>query len=128
MILIENVEMSIWGREFSMPVEFERFAAGPVTETQIEVLHQFLAHTDWIVKAEKMVNDYCKKAVMDDRTNDKKENVFSYIKPHYLFVKQNREHPQIAIMCKYRYDMEHGLAIVFSHDGKITVGIQDIIL
>ena len=31
-------------------------------------------------------------------------------------------------MCKYRYDPEHGLAVVFSHEGKVSVGIQDIIL
>ena len=32
------------------------------------------------------------------------------------------------MMCKYKYDPEHGMAIVYSADGKVTVGIQDIIL
>ena len=31
-------------------------------------------------------------------------------------------------MCKYRYDEEHGLAVVFYSEGKVTVGDQDIIL
>jgi len=34
----------------------------------------------------------------------------------------------VAIMCKYKYDIEHGIAIVFFSDGKIEVGTQDIIL
>ena len=31
-------------------------------------------------------------------------------------------------MCKYRYDEEHGLAVVFDSERKVTVGDQDIIL
>ena len=31
-------------------------------------------------------------------------------------------------MCKYRYDIEHGLAVVFATDGSVTVGLQDFIL
>ena len=62
-----------------------------------------------------------------DNENNRKDNIFSYIKPEYLFVKRE-DHPRVALMCKYRYDMEHGLAVVFAADGGITVGTQDIIL
>ena len=60
--------------------------------------------------------------------NIKKDNIFSYIKPDYLFVKRDDECPRVALMCKYRYEPENGLAIVYSSDGKAKVGIQDIIL
>ena len=65
---------------------------------------------------------------MSDDENAKIDNIFSYIKPECLFVKRDKGNPKIAMMCKYRYDLEHGLAVVFSSDGEVTVGMQDIIL
>ena len=65
---------------------------------------------------------------MNDDENPIKDNIFSYIKPECLFVKRDKESSRIAMMCKYRYDLEHGLAVVFSSDGEVTVGMQDIIL
>ena len=35
---------------------------------------------------------------------------------------------KIAIMCNFKYDMEHGLAIVFENEEFVTVGPQDIVL
>ena len=64
---------------------------------------------------------------MADDENKKKDNILSYVKPEYIFVKRE-DNPRILILCKYRYDLEHGLAIVFSPDGSIVVGPQDIIL
>ena len=73
------------------------------------------------------VEKYCRDLLIEDVDNGKKDNIFSYVKPEYLFVK-HEDKPRVAIMCKYRYDMEHGLAVVFSADGDISVGPQDIIL
>ena len=58
----------------------------------------------------------------------KKDNIFSYVKPDYLFVKNETKYHKVALMCKYRYDEEHGLTVVFDSEGKVTVGDQDIIL
>ncbi len=84
-------------------------------------------HPEWIVAAKAQVVRFCKEEVLADNENNKKDNIFSYIKPDYLFVKRE-DHPRVALMCKYRYDMEHGLAVVFDTDGSVKVGTQDIIL
>ena len=91
-------------------------------------MEDFESHLEWLQKARKQVEIYCKRDVEADDKNYKKDNIFSYIKPEYLFVKHDEVHPRVALMCKYRYDLEHGLAIVFSADGDVSVGIQDIIL
>lgn len=83
---------------------------------------------EWLEQAKKSVEKFCKDQVKRDKENDKKDNIFSYVKPEYVFVKRDEKQPRVALMCKYRYDLEHGLAIVFSSDGKISVGSQDIIL
>ena len=126
--MIESLETTIWGRKFTLPVEYDCYEGEEVTKAQIQALKNFRSHTEWIEKSRSIVEKYCREQVMSDDENPKKDNIFSYIKPECLFVKRDKENPRIAMMCKYRYDLEHGLAVVFSSDGEVTVGMQDIIL
>ncbi len=126
--MIESLETTIWGRKFTLPVEYDCYEGEEVTKAQIQALKCFKSHTEWIEQSKSIVEEYCREQVMNDDENAKKDNIFSYIKPECLFVKRDKENPRIAMMCKYRYDLEHGLAVVFSSDGEVTVGMQDIIL
>ena len=128
LILIEFLEKTIGGRLFPLPVEYDCYEGEEITEAQIQALKQFRTHTERIEQSKSAVENYCKEQVMSDDENNKKDNIFSYIKPECLFVKRDKENPRIALMCKYRYDLEHGLAVVFSSDGEVAVGPQDIIL
>ena len=126
--MTKTLDLIIWGRQFSLPIEYDCYAGESVTEEQIAALEVFASHEDWIQKAKRQVEAYCKKRVMEDAQNEKKNNIFSYIKPEALFVKRDEGHPRVALMCKYRYDPENGLAVVFNAKGNATVGAQDIIL
>lgn len=126
--MIESLETTIWGRKFTLPVEYDCYEGEEVTKAQIQALKHFKTHTEWIEQSKSIVEDYCREQVMSDDENAKIDNIFSYIKPECLFVKRDKGNPRIAMMCKYRYDLEHGLAVVFSSDGEVTVGMQDIIL
>lgn len=126
--MIKSLDITIWGREFSLPVEYDCYKGEAVTKEQMKALETFSSHTDWIANSKNYVEEFCNNQVMRDDENKKKDNIFSYVKPECVFVKRDKEHPRIALMCKYRYDLEHGLAVVFSSDGSIVVGIQDIIL
>ena len=126
--MIDSVNITIWGREFVLPIEYNCYDGEVVLEEQVEALEAFLVHKEWIEKAKGCVEDYCREDVADDESNNKKNNIFSYVKPECIFIKHESHKPRVALMCKYRYDIEHGLAVVFSSDGKATVGMQDIIL
>lgn len=126
--MIDSVDITIWGRVFVLPIEYNCYDGEVVLEVQVAALETFLTHKEWIEKAKGCVEDHCRDDVMDDESNNKKDNIFSYIKPECIFIKHESSRPRVAIMCKYRYDLEHGLAVVFSSDGKVTVGMQDIIL
>lgn len=128
MNLINTVDITIWDRQFTLPVEYEYYSEETITEQQQQAVESFIAHPEWIIKAKSIIEQYCFESVMEDEENSKKNNVFSYVKPEYLFVKRDKKNPRTALMCKYRYDLEHGLAIIFSSDGNIVVGSQDMIL
>lgn len=125
--MINELNISIWERAFLLPVEYDCYDDEIVTDSQKSAVIMLTMHPEWIVSAKEQVKSFCREEVLKDDENNKKDNIFSYVKPEYLFVKHENK-PRIAIMCKYRYDMEHGLAVVFSADGRITVGPQDIIL
>lgn len=128
MINTEKITISIWDREFELPVTFEHFSDETVTKEQEKALKKFTSHKKWIVKSKETTEAYCKEMVSQDDKNEKKDNIFSYLKPERIFVTRSEPHPEVAIMCKYRYDLEHGLAVVFSNNGDTRVVIQDEIL
>lgn len=125
--MINELNISIWERTFLLPVEYDCYDDEVVTDAQKSAIKMLTMHPEWIVSAKSHVERFCREGVIADSENNKKDNIFSYIKPDYLFVKRE-DHPRVAIMCKYRYDIEHGLAVVFAIDGSVTVGLQDFIL
>ena len=126
--MIKTLNIEIWGRRFSLNVEYDCYVGEDITSEQIEAVERLNANTSWFNKAKNDVVKYCKTEVDGDDENQNKDNIFSYIKPEAFFVKRDTLKSRIALMCKYRYDTEHGLAIVFDRNGNITVGPQDIIL
>lgn len=126
--MTKTLTLSVWGREFTLPIEYDCYKGEKVTKEQIAAIKGFAEHNDWVEASKSKVEEFCKERVLEDDENQKKDNIFSYIKPDYLYVKRDAEKPRIVMMCKYRYDPEHGLAVVYSSDGEATVGIQDIIL
>ena len=126
--LIKTIKETLWGREIILPIKYDCYKDEKVTKEQVAALNMFISHADWINNSKQYVEQYCEKDVLEDKENLKKDNIFSYIKPEYIYVKRDKVHPRVAIMCKYRYEPEHGIAVVFSSKGEITVGIQDIIL
>ena len=125
--MINELNISIWDRTFLLPIEYDYYDDEVVTDAQKSAVKTLTMHPEWIVSAKSQVEHFCREEVIADSENNKKDNIFSYIKPEYLFVKRE-DHPRVAIMCKYRYDIEHGLAVVFATDGSVTVGYQDFIL
>ena len=125
--MINAVELRIWGRDFNLPVEYDCYRGEEITEAQEKAIGGFKNKQELIDKTQKKVEEYCKAKVLEDDENEKKDNIFSYIKPEYLFIKRE-ENPRILMMCKYRYDLERGVAVAFSSDGSIAVGPQDMIL
>lgn len=126
--MTDSLKLTIWDRAFSLPIEYECYKDEKVTKEQKAAVKNFAKHKDWIDASKSKVEKFCREQVQEDEDNQKKDNIFSYIKPDYLFVKRDDECSRVALMCKYRYEPENGLAIVYSSDGKAKVGIQDIIL
>lgn len=125
MNLDERVELTFWGRKFSLPVKYDCYKGETVTAAQRAALANFVAHPARIERARKQVEAYCGARAGLNLTES---DIFSFVRPRCVFVKRDAEAPRIALMCDCRCDPEHGIAVVFPRDGPVIVGNQDIIL
>lgn len=125
---MKNTDIEIWDRKFSLKVEYDCYAGETITKQQTEAFKNFYNHPEWIKNAKTEVMDFCKDQVAKDDDIQNKDNIFGFIKPTGIFVKRDDWYPRVAIMCNYRCDPEHGLAIVFDEYGDVVIGPQDIIL
>ena len=128
--LKKKINISIWGKEFLLPVRFDCYKGEEVTKQQIDAINLVIKNSNWIEKAKSAVEKYCKQAVDSDSANLKKDNVFSYAKPEYFYIKRDeeKEYSRVCLMIKYKYDLSHGLAVVFDNKGTAKVCTQDEIL
>ena len=126
--MIKAVTIEIWGRTFKLDIMSNFFESENLSSKQEMVVNHFLSNLNWIEKSRTKVEEYCRFDVENDEENQKKDNLFSYVKPKCIFVESDVEIPRVALLLHYRYDPEHGLAVVFDSNGNVTVGIQDIII
>jgi len=56
------------------------------------------------------------------------DNIFKYIIPLDIYISRNQKQRTIAIMCKYKFDLEHGIAIIYRNGKLSKIGLQDIII
>lgn len=118
--------LNIWGRKFELNVVYECYPGEKILETQRAAFEQ--------VCTKNLIDtalDHVKTYIMNDAASQVElpiDNIFKYVMPISIFVPHNKKSSQIAIMCNYKFDTEHGIAIVFE-DGKYKeIGAQDIIL
>ena len=122
-LMLNNIR--IWDRDFDLNIIYDCYKGEDVLEAQKEALKSFLANKGMIAASKTDVESYCLNHNRADIGSNTIDNIFKYVIPESILVKRDG---CVAIMCRYRYDEEHGIAVVFS-DGKVKeVGSQDIIL
>ncbi len=123
--LMNKKILNIWNRDFDIDITYEIFSDKPVTEKQKAVANS-LAAIDFTESLEGVIR-YIKKYNARDLGEDHISNIFKYVIPKRIYITQSEEE-EFAIMCNYKFDMEHGIAVVYK-DGKYKeAGPQDIIL
>lgn len=121
-------KISIWGREFELEIKYDCYTGEKVLNSQIEALKSFLKSEECIAESLEMVKDYCFDQNKQDIGSDEISNIFKYVVPKYLYIVRNTEKHIVSIMCNYKFDQEHGIAIVFENEKFYKIGRQEIVL
>lgn len=125
---MSKCKMSIWERKFELPLMYECYAGEEVLESQKEAFAMLEDNAKEVEGSLKQVKKYVKKTGAAQLAGDEIGNIFKYVMPKSIFVPHSKKRRTVAIMCNYKYDMEHGIAVVFENGQFKKVGPQDIVL
>ena len=118
--------LKIWGREFELNVVFECYPGEEVLDSQ-RIAFEQISTTALIDSTLDSVKAYVQNTATS-QIETPIDNIFKYVIPKSVFIPHSKKSSQIAIMCDYKFDSEHGIAIVFENGKYKEIGTKDIIL
>ena len=126
---MNNINMTIWGREFSLKVEFDVYLGEEVDKAQNDAFNEFISVSSEVFEtAEESVKNYVISNADSWTKGQTVDNIFKYVLPKTIYIPRNQQKHTIAILCDFKFDAEHGMAIVFT-DGKLKeIGPEDNII
>lgn len=125
---MNKCKINIWERAFELSVVYECYPGEEVLDSQREAFDMLKENTSAVTEALDAVKNYVRKTGNSQLVDDPIKNIFKYVMPKSIFVPHNKNHRMAAIMCNYKFDMEHGLAVAFENGQFKKVGPQDIVL
>lgn len=123
---MSKIVLQIWGREFELSIVYECYPGEEILDSQ-RTEFELLTTADIIDTSLESVKEYVIRTA-SSQVDTPIENIFKYVLPKSIFVPHNKKTPSVAIMCNYKFDMEHGIAVVFESGKYKRVGTQDIVL
>lgn len=121
-------KITIWGRAFELPVMYECYEGETVLASQREALVLLEDNAAEVAESLEAVKKYVRKTGTGQLADGAIENIFKYVMPKSVFVPHIKKYRIAAIMCNYKFDMEHGIAVVFENGKFKKIGAQDIVL
>ena len=121
-----ELDISIWGRNFKLPVVFKTYINGETTDLQKEAFERFQQNSGIVDSAKQSVEAY----VMQNeqwQAGDNANNVFRYVVPRCIVIPRRKERV-VGVLCHFRFDIEHGLAIVFENEKLKEIDMEDVVL
>ena len=123
---MNKANVRIWGREFELSVSYQNYPGEEITENQQTTLATVHSVDYDIAKAG--VEGYIRKFFSSELGDENLDNIFRFVMPKSVLIPRTDGSHIFAIMCNFKLDMEHGIAIIFEDERLKAVGPQDLIL
>ena len=127
MCLMNNVNLMIWGRLFNLPVVFDCYGNESVLPEQKKAIDMFCNAEKAIEAAETAVEAYCLKLNSKEINESSISNIFKYVMPYSLYVRRSTSDRYVGLMCRYRFNPEDGLVVLFKNETAFEIGTTDIL-
>ena len=120
-------KLLIWNREFDLRVVFDSYDE-EVLPIQKQALEAFLKAENTIQESKQQLEKYILNDEYAEIEGNSIDNIFKYVIPTDIYMPRTPETRTVALLCDYRFDEEHGIAIVFENEQFKEIGEQDIVL
>lgn len=125
---MNKIKIEIWGRVFEVYVYYKKFKDTEIIEAQKIACESLLNTPNAIEDAKEIVISYIQKNYSKELLNQKIDNIFKYVIPQTIFIPKNTGKRIVALLCDFRFDIEHGIAIIFENEKVTKIVSQDDIL
>ena len=122
--MTEKIE--IWGRKFNILVDYNLYPDEVASDEQKARLASFTSKPQ-LLNDITVISEYCLK-------NNGKEigtnidNIFKYVIPTSIFIPKCNNKNRVVLLCNYKFDIEHGLAIIYENNQFVGIVSQDYVL
>jgi len=127
---MSGIVMSTWGKEITLEVRFDLLDNERVTSQQEYALGAIFVSWGAVNAALDAVKSYCLENDGDMLASEcgtaRIDDIFDIVEPYSLFVVRDDSKRSVALMCHYRLDPEHGLALLFENERLTKIGPEDI--
>lgn len=124
---MSKVKLEIWGRTFELSVIYDKCTGEEILESQKSAAEVFFEAAPYD-QAKSKVEKYIAKQNKDKLPQTGVDNIFKYVMPKSIYVLRDSKVGDVAILCNYKFDMEHGLALIFSKGTLKSIDAQDSVL
>lgn len=114
---MSKVDKTIWGRKLQLKVIYDCFEDEEIAPSQEKALSSFLGDCPEVELSLASLKNYCEKHSAGKIKADDIDNVYKYVVPRPIFV-MRKPKGAVALLCDFKFDIEHGIAIVFK-DGRL---------
>ena len=128
---MSRIVMSTWGKEITLEVRFDLLDDERVTSKQAYALGAIFVLWGAVNGALDALRSYCLENDGDMLASEcgtaRIDDIFDVVEPYSLFVVRDDSKRSVALMCHYRLDPEHGLALLFENERLTKIGPEDIV-
>lgn len=122
--------LMIWNRERTVNIMFDCYEEEEISEEQISAYEEFIENIEHNQKlAYQAFEKYCVENYSEDIPEDGFDNIYKYLLPDMIYVKRDyQDRKVIGFICRFKLDMENGLAVKFVDGAVEEVGPNQIVL
>ena len=122
-----NKSVKVWGRNYQLQVIFDIYDDEVITDMQQEALDAFVNAADNLLSSCEELKEYCIKKD-GELIGNSIDNIFKYVVPTSLYIERRVNKHVVSLLCNYKFDEEHGIAITYENEELKHIGIQDDVL
>lgn len=125
-----NKNLMIWNRERSVNILFDCYEEEEISENQITAYDEFVQNIRYNQELSyQAFEKYCIENYPETIPEDGFDNIYKYLLPDMIYVKNDYlGRKVIGFICKFKLDMENGLAVKFVDGAVEEVGPNQIVL
>lgn len=123
-----SLTISLWGRQFDLEVIYDLLDNEEISANQTKALEALTSSWGVVENALGDVKQYCLKNNQDEINDKQLANIFKYVVPQALYICRSETTRVVGLLCVYRFDPEHNLALIFENERLREIGPEDILL